>query len=151
MSRHLPFIVLVTAILSGCGHLAPSGDKLTPPEAELAGELYSAIWKDLQSNALIGNGNELAARWANAGGNAAEAPLLHIQNLLCSGGEAQLRCRFDLLRDGGIAPYLGQPVPDRLTCSARFRRSGDQWSIPRLPPAPGGGHSRITIRCQPVA
>ena len=150
MTRRLPFLVLVTAVLSGCAHLAPSKAQMAPPDEELAGELYGAIWNDLQSNALIGNGNELAAQWANAGDGADEAPLLHVQKLSCSGGGTQLLCRFDLLRDGGIAPYLGQPVPDRLTCSAGFRRSGDQWSIPRLPPGPDGGHSRITIRCQPV-
>lgn len=150
MTRYLPFLVLVTAVLSGCVHLAPSRAQMALPDEELAGELYGAIWNDVQSNALIGNGNELAAQWANAGNDADEAPLLHVQNLLCRGGEAQLQCRFDPLRDGGIAPYLGQAVPDRLTCSARFRRSGDQWSIPRLPPGPDGGHSRITIRCQPV-
>ena len=150
MTRHLPFLVLVTAVLSGCAHQAPSGDQLVAPDEGLAGELYGAIWNDLQSNAQIGNGNELAAQWANAAGETDEAPLLHVQGLLCSGGETRLHCRFGLLRDGGIAPYLGQPVPDRLSCSVTFRRSGDQWSIPRLPPGPDGGHSRITIRCQPV-
>lgn len=150
MTRHLSFLVLVTAALSGCAHLAPSEVQLAPPDEELAGELYGAIWNDLQSNALIGNGNELAAQWANAAYETDHAPLLHVQNLLCGGGETQLQCRFGLLRDGGIAPYLGQPVPDRLTCRARFLRSNDQWSIPRLPPGPEGGHSRITIRCQPA-
>lgn len=124
---------------------------MAPPGEELSGQLYAAIWHDLQSNAMIGNGNELAAQWANAtndDGN--DAPLLHIQDLLCSGGRTRLHCQFGLLREGGIAPYLGHPVPDRLMCSTRFRRADEEWSIPRLPPSSRGGHSRITIQCQPL-
>ena len=115
-------------------------------------QLRAEIRSDLLSNALIGNGNELAARWANAGNDGDDAPQLHIQNLLCSGGPTLIRCQFGLLRDGGVATYLGEPTPDRLACRANFRRSGpnDRWSIPRLPPGPRGGHSRITIKCQPV-
>lgn len=125
---------------------------MAPPEEALAGQLYAAIWSDLRSNALIGNGNELAARWANAGKDRDGTPLRHIQNLLCSGNSMQLHCLFGLLRDGGVAKYLGEPTPDRLACKADFRRSSsdDRWSIPRLPPGPRGGHSRITIKCNPV-
>jgi hypothetical protein len=132
---------------------ALAASQMTPPNEALAGELRAAIWSDLQSNAMIGNGNELAARWANAGTDRADAPLLHIQNLLCRGGSQRLHCRFGLFREGGVATYLGETAPDRLMCQAKFRRSGtnDGWSIPRLPPGPRGGHSRITIKCKPVA
>ena len=150
MTRSVSLLVLVTVMLSGCAHWASLDGRKAPPDEELAEQLYAAIWRDLQSNAQIGNGNELAAHWANAGVEGDEAPLLHVQGLVCSGGETRLDCRFGLLRDGGIAPYLGRSVPDRLTCGVRFRRSDDQWSIPRLPPGPKGGHSRITIKCQPL-
>jgi hypothetical protein len=150
MTRTSNLIAFAAVLASGCA-LAPTlQPQMAPPEKETEGQLYGAIWSDLQSNAMIGNGNELAANWANAGNERDPAPQLHIQNLLCSGGGMQLRCQFGLLRDGGIASYLGEPVPDRLSCTAIFRRSGldDRWSIPRLPPRPRGGHSRITINCQ---
>jgi len=124
---------------------------MAPPNKDLASQLYQAIWHDLQSNALIGNGNELAARWANAGADGEDGPTLHIQNLVCGGGEKQLRCKFGLLRDGGVAMYLGHLAPDRLACAANFRRSTEGWSIPRSPPGSKGGHSRITIKCEPLA
>jgi hypothetical protein len=125
---------------------------LAPPDEELAGQLRAEIWNDLQSNAMIGNGNGLAASWANAGNDRDPAPLLHIQGLVCGGGQTKLRCEFGLLRDGGIATYLGEPVPDKLACDVNFRRSSpaQAWTIPRLPPGPKGGHSRITIKCRPV-
>ena len=152
MTRTFILLSFVSAVGSGCTHSPNPDIQMAHPEEALAGELRAEIWSDLQSNALIGNGNELAARWANAGSDAAVAPQLHIQNLLCSGGQTLLRCEFSLLRDGGVTVYLGEPTPDRLTCGALFRRlgTGDRWSIPRLPPGPRGGHSRITIKCQPV-
>ena len=125
---------------------------MAPPEEKVAGELFAAIWADLQSNAIIGNGNELAALWAKAGSEQEKAPQLHIEDLLCTDGDRRLRCRFGLLRDGGDATYLGKAAPDRLACFANFRRAdvNDRWAIPRLPPGPNGGHSRITIECKPV-
>jgi len=129
---------------------ALAASQMVPPEEPLARQLRGIIWYDLQSNAMIGNGNDLAALWYNAGSDGAHAPLLHIQNLVCSGSSTRLSCRFALLREGGIATFLGEEAPDRLGCRVTFRRSGraGRWSIPRLPPGPDGGHSRITIRCQ---
>jgi hypothetical protein len=126
---------------------------MVAPSEELAQQLRGAIWYDLRSNVLIGNGNELAARWFNGGSDRAEAPRLHIQNLVCSGSSTRLRCRFGLFREGGVATYFGEVAPDRLACRVTFRRSGEagSWEIPRLPPGPHGGHSRITIRCRAVA
>jgi hypothetical protein len=66
--------------------------QVSSPDEALAKQLRAEIWRDLQSNAMIGNGNELAARWANAGSDRDDAPLLHIQNLICSGGSTRLRC-----------------------------------------------------------
>lgn len=145
-------VVFASAFVSGCTLSPTPHMPMVPPEEVLAGQLRAEIWSDLQSNALIGNGNELAASWARAGGDRDDARKLHIQNLLCRGSSTLLRCQFGLLRDGGVATYLGEPTPDRLSCKANFRRSGphEPWSIPRLPPGPRGGHSRITIKCRPV-
>jgi hypothetical protein len=152
MTRAFNALAIASALASGCA-LSPSQRiQMAPPVEALAAQLRAAIWWDLQSNALIGNGNELAANWANAGSDRNDPPKLHIEDLLCNGGPALLRCQFGLLRDGGVATYLGEPAPDRLACRANFRRSGpnDRWSIPRWPPGSRGGHSRITIKCQPV-
>lgn len=152
MTRTFTLLALASTLVSGCAYSPAPPLKAVPPDEALAGELRAEIWSDLQSNALIGNGNQLAARWANAGSDRSDAPLLHIQNLVCSGGPNSLHCYFGLLRDGGVVLYLGESAPDRLACDARFRRLGASggWSIPRLPPGPRGGHSRITIKCQAV-
>jgi hypothetical protein len=151
MSRALTLLLLT--LLSGCATSQTHPTDLTPPTHELAGKLRQAIWYDLQSNALIGNGNELAAGWANANSDRDPPPQLHIQDLLCRGDGQRLACEFRLLRDGGVAVYLGETAPDRLACNAKFRRSKDDgdWTIPRLPPGADGGHSRITILCEPLS
>ena len=152
MFRTLNLIALASALSAGCAHSPSQETEMSPPEEKLAGQLYAEIWADLRSNAMIGNGNWLAARWANAGSEQGDAPQLHIQNLLCRGSSTLLHCRFGLLRDGGVATYLGEPAPDRLACTANFQRSdaNGRWSIPRKPPGRNGGHSRNTIKCQSV-
>ncbi|MFN3943870.1 MAG: hypothetical protein ACK4K7_02925 [Allosphingosinicella sp.] len=152
MSRAFSLIVLASFLALGC--TSPRAQtRMTPPPEELAVQLHDAIWRDILSNAWIGNGNELAARWANARREGEEAPSLYIQNLLCVGDVARLRCRFGLFREGGVANYLGRPAPERLACAANFLRfedeEGEGWRIPRLPPR-RGGHSRITIACRPA-
>lgn len=152
MTPTYKLLAFASALTSGCA-ISPSAKlEMTPPVEGDARQLRAAIWRDLSSNAMIGNGNELAARWANVGGDGDNAPQQHIQDLLCSGNPTSLRCQFGLLREGGIADYLGEPVPDRLACTARFRRSAlyNLWSIPRMPPGRRGGHSRITIKCRSV-
>jgi hypothetical protein len=150
MSRALS--LLFVTVLSGCAMSQSRPVRLAPPTEELAGELRQAIWSDLQSNALIGNGNELAARWANANSDRDPAPLLHIQDLVCGEDGQRLACDFRLLRDGGVGVYLGETAPDRLACNAKFIRSKNDgaWTIPRLPPRVEGGHSRITVLCEPL-
>lgn len=152
MTRTLNFLVFAYALTPGCAVSPTEQITMAPPANGYAGQLRAEIWSDLQSNAMIGNGNELAARWANASGDGDNMPQLHIQNLLCSGGSTLLHCQFGLLRDGGVVTYLGAPAPDRLPCAAKFRRSAleDRWYIPRLPPGNRGGHSRITIKCKPA-
>jgi hypothetical protein len=151
MTRTFIHLTLASALVSECA-LSANPHALAPLEEPLAGQFYAAIWHDIESNALIGNGNELAARWANAGSGGRNARQLHIQNLVCSDGRTLRHCQFELLRDGGITTYLGETSPDKLTCNAEFRRSGlsGDWSIPRLPPPRSGGHSRITIDCKPL-
>ena len=152
MFRNLSLIAFASALALGCAHSPAQQTEMGPPEEKLAEQLYAEIWDDLRSNAIIGNGNWLAARWSNAGSEQDDAPKLHIEDLLCSGSMTLLRCRFGLLREGGVATYLGEPTPDKLACTTNFRRTeaGERWSIPRLPPGQNGGHSRITIKCEPV-
>jgi hypothetical protein len=143
-------MTLASLVLAGCVHPAAEHAEPFKPTAPLNEKLYAAIWYDLQSNALIGNGNELAARWMNAGsGKGRPSPQLHIENLTCHGNSTNLECTFGLFREGGVANYSGQPVTDRLSCKSEFVRNAktDEWLIPRLPPGPSGGHSRITIAC----
>lgn len=130
--------------------LAALAFQMAPPAEPLAAQLRGLIWYDLQSNAMIGNGNQLAAVWYNAETNGGSATPLHLRDLTCSGGTTRLTCRFALFREGGVSTFLGEVAPDRLACGVSFRRSrrDGQWSIPRLPPGPNGGHSRITIRCR---
>ena len=148
MLRCLCLCTFVLALASGCAVTSSRPTEMGPPEDELARQLHAEIWFELRSNALIGNGNWLISRWVNAGSEQDDPPQLHIQNLLCSGRGNLLRCQFGLLRDGGVTDYLGEPTPDELDCTANFRRLHGAWSIPRLPPRPEGGHSRITIDCQ---
>lgn len=154
MARTTLLTFLATLILTACSHSRSGGVEFWfEPEEPLASQLYSAIWSDIQSNAWIGNGNALLAAWSNAGPRqGAFRPALHIEELLCNGSEPRLRCEFGLFRDGGAKVYLGSPAPDKLACTADFVRSEGNglWSIPRLPPGPNGGHTRITIECKPV-
>ena len=152
MSRAFSLVACVWALLSGCAVVHPTHNLFAPPDEAFAGQLRAAIWNDVQSNALIGNGNDLLFLWANAAVDRDNPPKLRIQDLRCGLGSTRLRCQFALLRDGGIAIHLGEPAPDRLACSAWFRRSGrdEGWSIPWLPPGPDDAHSRITIECDPV-
>ena len=141
---------LALVLLPGCVRSAAEPTDPFDPTAPLDGQLYAAIWYDLQSNALIGNGNELAASWMNAGsGKDRPSPQLHIENLTCRGNSIRLKCKFGLFREGGVANYNGQPVTDRLRCDSEFVHNAktDEWLIPRLPPGPSGGHTRITIEC----
>jgi len=152
MNRAFNIVACVSALLSGCAVVPPTQNLFAPPDEALAGKLHAAIWNDVQSNAFIGNGNDLLFLWANAAVDRDNPPQLRIQDLRCSPGSTRIHCQFALLRDGGIATYLGESAPDRLACSACFRRSSrnEAWSIPRLPPGPDDAHSRITIECSPV-
>ncbi|HYG29328.1 MAG TPA: hypothetical protein VD887_03845 [Allosphingosinicella sp.] len=123
---------------------------MTPPSQPLARRLYGAIWDDLQLNAMIGNGNRIAALWYQAGADGTTHPLLHILDLRCRGRGTRRVCHFTLFREGGGATYLGEPAPDRLACTARFRRSRTIWGIEHIPPT-RGGHSQTAMRCEGAA
>lgn len=124
---------------------------LSPPEEPLAGQLRSAIWSDLQLNAMIGNGNWLASLWYNAGQEDAKAPDLHILDMSCVSNREGHRCSFTLLRDGGVRMALNEAAPDRLNCSAQFVRWEESggWTVKHRPPR-GSGHSRTDMQCKAV-
>ena len=145
-------VSLMSTLSAGCSTVEKSEQQWFAPDDELASQLYEAIWFDIQSNALIGNGNVHLATWANAASSQKNLQQLHIQDLRCTGGDLLLSCDYYLFREGGVAEYMGSPAPDRLSCSNDFRRGDDEseWAIPRLAPRPNGGHSRITIECRPL-
>jgi hypothetical protein len=129
--------VLLAAVLQAVGL----------PE-KLDGQLQSAIWSDLQTNALIGNGNWLASLWYQAGSDS--APNLHIQELTCERTHSRQRCSFVLHRDGGPVTLLNEIAPDNLACVADFVRADGDWSIVHTPPR-RVGHSETSMRCNAVA
>lgn len=120
---------------------------LTPPSEPLKGQLQSAIWADLELNAMIGNGNLLASLWYNAGSDTASD--LHIRELTCSQGGSAQRCSFLLYRDSGPKTAMGETAPDALVCVAKFNRTGDRWSVLHTPPRKVG-HSQTSMRCKTV-
>ena len=123
---------------------------LTPTEA-LAGQLRSAIWNDLQVNAMIGNGNWVASLWYNAGSDEAKVPDLHLNQLVCRGNEARQVCSFTLFRDGGPKEMMDETAPDNLSCRAflRFTKEDEGWSVVHKLPRRSEGHSRTTMKCKP--
>jgi hypothetical protein len=129
---------------------ASAGAQMTPPDPALARRLYGAIWDDLELNAMIGNGNRVAALWYQGQREGSAPPLLHILDLRCQGRRTPRYCSFTLFREGGVASFLGEPAPDRLACTARFHRSGSVWWIVHIPPL-RGGHSQTAMRCEPGA
>jgi hypothetical protein len=125
--------------------------QISPPDEAVTREIYAAIWNDLQTNAMIGNGNWIASLWYNAGRGSTETPDLHIRDLSCRTRANGYRCSFTLLRDGGVATPFGEEAPDRLDCNAEFFHNiggSGGWSIKHLPPLRGGGHTRTTMRCE---
>lgn len=118
---------------------------LMAPSEPLEGQLQSAIWADLQLNAMIGNGSWLASLWYNAGDGL--GPDLHIRGLQCAMTSFGQRCSFDLYRDGGPTNVLGETAPDKLACVAAFAHHSDGWSVIHAPPR-GAGHSKTSMECK---
>ncbi|WP_333570824.1 hypothetical protein [Sphingomonas sp.] len=110
-------------------------------------QLHSAIWADLQLNAMIGNGNWPASLWYQAGSDT--APDLHIRDLTCTKEGSQPRCSFNLHRDGGPKTVLGEAAAADLACSASFFADGEGWSVVHTPPR-HAGHSVTSMRCKAV-
>ena len=125
--------------------LAAAAASLVPQSEPLKGQLQSAIWTDLQLNAIIGNGNWLASLWYNVGSDT--APDLHIVELRCSQAGSTQRCSFKLLRDGGPTVVLGETAPAKLACVALFARTKEVWSVVHRPPREAG-HSQTSMRCE---
>lgn len=118
---------------------------LAPPPEPLRTQLQSAIWVDLELNALIGNGNWSASLWYNA--ESGGSPDLHIIGLRCLQARSEQRCSFELVRNGGPVAALGEVAPDKLACVARFARTNEAWSVIHMPPRKAG-HSRTSMRCE---
>lgn len=116
-----------------------------PPEP-LKGQLQSAIWMDLQRNAMIGNGARLASLWYQAGSDT--APNLHIQALACAKSRSGQRCSFVLYRDGGAVRVMNETAPDTLACVADFVRADGAWSVVHTRPPRKGGHTKTSVRCK---
>ena len=116
----------------------------TPPEP-LKGQLQSAIWSDLQLNAMIGNSNWLGSLWYNAGSDT--APNLHVRELRCAEKREAQRCTFELRRDGSPATVLGETALVKLACVAVFAYRSDGWSVVHTPPR-GAGHSKTSMQCK---
>jgi hypothetical protein len=125
--------------------LAAATVSLSPIVDPEIGGIYSAIWADLQQNALIGNGNWRASLWYNA--SSGNSPDLHIQQLKCTKTGSGQRCAFVLFRDGGPATALGESAPDKLNCKAVFARENDGWSVVHTPPR-RKGHSNTSMKCK---
>ena len=125
--------------------LATASVMASAPPEPLKGQLHSAIWKDLQLNAMIGNGNWPASLWYQAGSDT--APDLHIQYLICTKRGSRQRCSFTLQRDGGPKRVLGEAAPAELACFATFASDGEGWSVVHTPPH-RAGHSMTTMRCK---
>lgn len=123
---------------------------LIVPDEALAGSFRAAIWHDLQLNAWIGNGNELAAQWYLAGSEDPAPPQLEISGLRCRADSKLQYCEFQLIRHGGPSMYRGEKAPARLNCNAllEFRKSEGAWSVRHIRPGHKGGHSQTTLRCE---
>ena len=124
---------------------------LAPPPEKLASQVRTAIWIDLEMNALIGSGNWVGSLWYNASSGNADAPDLHIQDVTCRPRGRGHQCNFVLFRDGGVVKVLGENAPGRLRCVAVFERQDDEegLGVKHRPPH-GDGHSRTTMKCQSV-
>jgi hypothetical protein len=124
---------------------------LTTPDEALAREIYTAIWQDLQLNAVIGNGNWIASLWYNASSGDQSSPDLHIKRLLCQPQGPGYSCSFTLLRDGVVVRVFGEEAPDQLSCKATLIPSDDEngeaLEVKHTPPR-HGGHSQTTMRCE---
>ena len=118
---------------------------MTMPPAPLKQQLQSAIWADLEANAMIGNGNWIGSLWYNAANGSDEN--LHIRSLRCNKAGSGQRCAFELVRDGPQKRVLGESAPVQLSCVARFARSGTKWAVVHAPPRKVG-HSKTSMRCE---
>lgn len=98
------------------------------------------------------NSSALAVRWYRAAGG--DRSRLHVADFKCDEPIGRRTCQFTLIRDGGSVELRGRVVPERLSCSARFRRGphpdGYVWIIERTMRLPRGSHTGTTLRCEPA-
>ena len=95
-------------------------------------EVYSAIWSDVELNAMIGNGNiPVSWDWA-LGHDADNPPKLAISKLVCHGGFTTQKCKFELTRianERSTNPNDARE-PTLLNCEARLERKTDGDGMP---------------------
>ena len=117
-------------------------------------QIHAAIFRDVQLNALVGNGNALiSGGWTMGYQHEATAPQIQIRNLDCTDGATGARCDFVLARlsKPTIDIWTGKPVPLLVKCKARLAKAPDAeggWSVVHTAPPAHGGHSRTTMSCR---
>lgn len=116
----------------------------TVPDENLEGQLYGALNYDFRIDAMIGNGG-----WGPTL-QQAEATI-HFHDLRCKLVGNRQFCTFDIRIEAETrhVEYYGD-VPEALRCTVRFRPDGDGWTVEHLRPKHGRGHSRTTVKCNPL-
>jgi hypothetical protein len=135
-------VIALTCLLAGCANSPGSGSAFSARDA------YRAIWGDLEFNAWLGNGNDIAGfDWYFGPDQSGRTH--HIKELNCSGRGHLRKCYFLLLRDPkpDLDSEAERRQPPLLSCRAFFLLTEDEgWRVSHLP-ASDGGHSRTTMVC----
>ncbi|AYV46426.1 hypothetical protein CFHF_14895 [Caulobacter flavus] len=88
-----------------------------------------------------------AGNWYLAAGG--DRSRLRVEDFECRQPAGRRNCRFTLIREGGPVELRGAMVPDRLTCTARFRRGRDgRWFVDQMSALRRAGNIDTTMRCQ---
>ena len=136
--------MFITAIVAAVA-AQPS---LNPPSVE---NVRSAIWSDVELNAMIGNGNDRVSWEWVFGTDREHPPTLTIVGLKCSEGGDPYKCAFDLTRQtNAAAPSPDETQDPELRCTASFDWSQEErrWVVIHVPPPKHRGHTRTTMRCR---
>jgi hypothetical protein len=113
-------------------------------------EVRSAIWADVQLNAMIGNGNDRVSWDWVFGEDRQHPPSLTIADLKCSKRKQPYRCEFNLIREASAdAPSVEGTIAASLQCTASFKWLDDErhWVVVHSPPPEHRGHTRTSMRC----
>lgn len=125
------------------------------PEPRLS-QVHGAIFDDMQTNAIIGNGNDLVSWPWYFGHDHGHRPELRISEVRCGVRPGGRSCSFLVTRTAD--PRSARPAEDagehrRLRCSASLARMRQEdrryvWQVIHAPPSNPGGHSRTSMRCR---